>query len=73
MNTMTRNGLPYLLMFLSGFAGLGYEMVWVRALSTGLGHEIVSVLAVMAAFFVGTAVGAWLLDRPIRASRLGQQ
>lgn len=66
---MMRNGLFYVLMFLSGFAGLGYEMVWVRSLSTGLGHEIVSVLAVMAAFFVGTAGGAWLLDRPVRESR----
>jgi spermidine synthase len=65
---MKRNALPYALMFLSGFAGLGYEMVWVRALSAGLGHEIVSVLAVMAAFFVGTAAGAWLLDRPMRVS-----
>ncbi len=62
------NGIPYVLMFFSGFAALGYEMVWVRALSAGLGHEILSVLAVMAAFFVGTAAGAWLLDRPIRVS-----
>ena len=53
---MKHNGLPYALMFLSGFATLGYEMVWIRALSAGLGHEIVSVLAVMAAFFVGTAI-----------------
>ena len=35
-------------MFLSGFAGLGYEMIWVRALSAGLGHEIVPVLFVIA-------------------------
>ncbi len=33
------NALPYLLMVLSGFAGLGYEMVWVRALSAGLGQR----------------------------------
>lgn len=70
---MKRNALPYTLMFFSGFAGLGYEMVWVRALSAGLGHEIVSVLAVMASFFVGTAAGAWLLDRPIRVSRRPQR
>lgn len=69
MPDIFKNRFPYLLMFLSGFAGLGYEMVWVRALSAGLGHEIISVLAVVAAFFVGTAAGAWLLDRPIRLSQ----
>jgi len=65
---ITKNVLPYALMFLSGFAGLGYEMVWIRALSAGLGHEILSVLAVMAAFFVGTAAGAWILDHRVRLS-----
>lgn len=53
---------------LSGFAGLGYEMVWVKMLTVSLGHEIVSVLAVLAAFFVGLAFGAWMLsDRIIRS------
>ena len=46
------------IMFLSGFAGLGYEMVWTRTPSVGLGHEIVSVLAVISAFFRGLAVGS---------------
>ena len=49
-------------MFLSGFAALGYEMVWTRMLSVGLGHEAASMLAVVAAFFCGTAAGAWTLD-----------
>ena len=52
-------------MVLSGFAGLGYEMVWTKMLAVGLGHEIVAVLAVVAAFFVGLAVGAWLLHKPV--------
>lgn len=51
----------YSIVFLSGFAGLGYEMVWTRMLSVGLGHEIVSVLAVVAAFFCGMASGSWFL------------
>ena len=33
--------------FLSGAAGLGYEIVWTRQFSVGLGHEYVSVLAVV--------------------------
>ncbi|MEL7313278.1 MAG: spermidine synthase, partial [Pseudomonadota bacterium] len=56
------------LMVASGFAGLGYEMVWTRAVTVALGHEIVSVLAVIAAFFAGLGIGAWFLDRPVRRS-----
>ncbi|MBK8175656.1 MAG: fused MFS/spermidine synthase [Rhodospirillales bacterium] len=58
------------LSFLSGFAGLGYEIVWTRMLSVTLGHEIFAVLAVIAAFFIGLALGAWTLDRWICASRV---
>ena len=32
----------YLLFFLSGVAGLGYEILWTRMLSAGMGHEIVA-------------------------------
>lgn len=53
------------LVFLSGFAGLGYEMVWTRMLSVGLGHEIVSMLAVTGSFFSGLALGSWCLAGPI--------
>jgi len=52
----------------SGFAGLGYEMVWVKMLTVSLGHEIVAVLAVLAAFFVGLAIGAFTLNSIVRRS-----
>ena len=42
-----------LLMGLSGFAGLGYQIVWTEQLGIWLGHDIVAVLAVVAAFFGG--------------------
>jgi spermidine synthase len=58
----------YVVLFLSGIAGLGYEMVWTRMLMVGLGHEIIAVLAVVAAFFSGLALGAWALDRKISQS-----
>jgi spermidine synthase len=58
----------YLILFFSGFAGLGYEMVWTRMLSVVLGHEIVAVLAVVAAFFSGMALGAWSLDGMVSRS-----
>lgn len=62
----------HLILFLSGFAGLGYEMVWIRMLSVGLGHEIIAVLAVVAAFFSGMVLGSFTLDaRVSRCSRPG--
>jgi spermidine synthase len=62
-----------LLLFLavaSGIAGLGYEMLWTKSLTTALGHEVTSVLAVLSAYFVGMALGAWALQGPLdRAKR----
>ena len=58
----------YIIFFLSGVAGLGYQMVWTRMFAVGLGHEMPSVLAVVAAFFGGLAIGAWLLDGPVSRS-----
>ena len=57
-----------LLMALSGFAGLGYQIVWTAQFGVWLGHEITSVLAVVAAFFGGLAIGAHALGRRIGAS-----
>src|SRR5690349_3256523 len=50
----------------SGFAGLGYEIVWTRQLSLALGTEMMAVLGVIAGFFGGLALGAFALDGPIR-------
>jgi spermidine synthase len=58
----------YVFLFLSGFAGLGYELAWTRLFTVGLGHEIAAVLAVIAAFFCGLALGAWSLDQRVSAS-----
>ena len=61
--------LTYAVFFGSGIAGLGYQVVWARMFSVGLGHEIPSVFAVVAAFFGGLAIGAILLDKRISRSR----
>src|SRR5215470_14933538 len=53
---------------LSGFAGLGYEIVWTRLLAVSLGHEIVAVLGVLVALFAGLALGSLLAGRRIAAS-----
>lgn len=58
----------YAVFFLSGVCGLGYQMVWTRMFAIGLGHEMPSVLAVVAAFFGGLAFGSWLLDGTVSRS-----
>ncbi len=63
-----RAALFYTIFFLSGVAGLGYQMAWSRMFTVGLGHEMPSVLAVVAAFFGGLAIGSWLLDGPVSRS-----
>jgi spermidine synthase len=44
---------------LSGAAGLGYQIAWTRMFAVGLGHEMPALLAVVAAFMAGMALGAW--------------
>lgn len=56
------------LMLASGFAGLGYQIVWTQQSALWLGHETAGVLAVVTAFFGGLGVGALLLGRRIAGS-----
>lgn len=55
-------------MVASGFAGLGYQIVWTQQGALWLGHEAVAVLAVVAGFFGGLAAGALLLGSRIDRS-----
>src|SRR5437016_4044963 len=70
---MTRQRLMipwlYALFFVSGAAGLGYQMVWSKMFTMGLGHEMPAVLAVVCAFMGGMAIGAWALDGVVARSR----
>lgn len=61
------------LMLASGFAGLGYQVVWTRQASLWLGSDPAAVLAVFSAFFGGLALGARVLGERIeRGSRPGR-
>lgn len=53
------------LMVASGFAGLAYQIVWTQQSTSWLGHESAAVLAVVAAFFGGLALGALALGSRI--------
>ncbi len=57
-----------LLMATSGFAGLGYQIVWTQQCALWLGHEAAAVLAVVTAFFGGLALGAFALGERIESS-----
>jgi spermidine synthase len=55
-------------MIASGFAGLAYQIVWTQQSTAWLGHESAAVLAVVAAFFGGLALGALTLGSRIERS-----
>jgi spermidine synthase len=67
--TWRRHGVMWL-MLASGFAGLGYQMVWTQQCALWLGHESAAVLAVVSAFFGGLALGAlWMGPRIERSQQ----
>ena len=67
--TARRGGWPSLaLMAASGFAGLGYQIVWTQQCALWLGHESAAMLAVVAAIFGGLAAGALALGPRIERS-----
>jgi spermidine synthase len=50
-------------MLASGFAGLGYQIVWTQQSALWLGHEAAAMLAIVAAFFGGLGLGALALGK----------
>ena len=62
------------ILFLSGAAGLAYEVVWLRLLSNTLGASQVATTTVLVVFMVGLALGsAWIarsIDRRRRPLRV---
>ena len=64
-----RARLAVALMLASGFAGLGYQILWTQQFALCLGHESAAILAVVTAFFAGLSVGALLFGRAVEASQ----
>ena len=58
-----RNAIAITCFFLSGFAGLVYEVCWIRTASLVFGSTIFAVSTVLAVFFLGLALGSYLFGR----------
>ena len=59
----------YVCFFLSGAAGLIYQVCWVKALGLVFGHTTYAITAVLCAFMAGLALGSWLLGRYAERAR----
>lgn len=64
----------YLMVFLSGFAGLVYQVLWMRQLGLLFGNTSHAAAVTLAVFFGGLAAGSWFwgkcstrIQRPLRA------
>ncbi|HZF27004.1 MAG TPA: fused MFS/spermidine synthase [Steroidobacteraceae bacterium] len=58
-----RLGVPALLLFASGAAGLIYQILWVKQLSLVVGVDVYAVTIAVSAFFAGLAFGSALFGK----------
>src|SRR5262245_18845015 len=58
-----RRALVFLLFFASGFAGLVYQVLWMRELGRLFGNGPQAVATTLAAFFLGVAAGSHVVAR----------
>lgn len=63
MNQKTSTTFVALLFFFSGAAGLMYEIVWTRMLVLVFGNTTHSIVAVVAAFLAGLAIGSFAFGK----------
>ena len=68
MTPIVEKGFIALLFFLSGFAGLVYQVLWMRELGLVFGNTSYAAATTLAAFFIGLASGGLFWGR--RAERL---
>lgn len=61
--------MVYLLVFLSGVAGLVYEVLWMKQLGLLFGSTSQAAAVTLAAFFAGLAAGSWVWGRRVAQLR----
>lgn len=59
------DNIVFLCFFLSGFAALASEVVWIRALSLTLGTSIFAISIITACFLIGLSLGSYIIGRYI--------
>lgn len=55
----SKRGIFYLMVFFSGFAGLLYQILWMRQLGLLLGNTSYAAAITLGMFFFGLAMGSW--------------
>ena len=58
-----------MLLFASGFAGLVYQVLWMRELGRLFGNDAQAVATTLAAFFLGIALGSHVVGRRVAKLR----
>ncbi len=58
-NLKLNNFVIYFCLFLSGATSLTYELIWTRELTLIFGNTLYAISAVLCAFMIGLALGAW--------------
>ncbi len=61
-------GVALSLVFLSGFAALVYQVLWMKQLGLLFGNTSQAASATLTSFFAGLAVGSWLLGKRVSKS-----
>jgi len=56
------------LVFLSGFAALVYQVLWMKQIGLLFGNTSQAASATLASFFAGLAIGSWVLGRRVSTS-----
>jgi len=59
----------YLLVFLSGFAGLVYEIVWIKRAALAFGSSSLALATVLAVFFIGLGLGSFAFGHIARRAQ----
>src|SRR5579871_2075570 len=58
-----KSGVVFLCFYLSGVAGLVYQVAWTKALGLVFGHTVYAIATVLAAFMGGLACGSIMIGR----------
>ncbi len=62
--------IPYVCIFLSGLTSLTYELLWIKQFKLLFGATLYAISAVLCAFMLGLALGAWLITRFLDAKNI---